>query len=217
MNFMYRNDDFAFNVDLPYLKEVHGWFEKAKVNHTIAMQGITENRGLIDYIKSTPYWDVQIHCWQHDPYRDMDKEHIYENLKTMVDFGEKELGQRPTRIFPPWGRTGSGPLLEEAAKKLDLVVEPDCAYIEFYLGAIANGEEYFKTAVAETNHFIPYSEWRRVYFHLNNHKEMALVPYLIDVTQEIARGEIDHLDFEKKKDSIEKVKEIIGKLRRHEL
>ena len=217
MNFMYRNDDFAFNVPIDYLTEVHNWFIKAKVNHTIAMQGITENRTLIDYIKSTPYWDIQIHCWQHDPYRDMDKVNIYTNLKTMVDFGEKELGQRPTTIFPPWGRTGSGPLLVEAADKLGLKVDPDCAYIEFYLGAIANGEEYFKTAVAETNHNIPYSEWRRVYFHLNNAKEMALVPALIDVTQEIARGEADHIDFEKKKESIERVKFVIEKLRRHEL
>jgi len=220
--FIYRNDDFNFAVNLPFLKTIHGYFEKVNVNHTIALQfdGQKEpcgNEKILDYIRNTSNWDIQLHCWEHYLYKDLDKSKIYDNLKYMIKWTEKNLGTRPTVFYPPWGRTGTGKVLEEATKKLDILVEPDCAFINYYCGAIANGEKYFKTAVTESNHFIPYSKWRSVYFHLGPRDQVFLIPFLIDVTQEIARGEIDHLDFEKKKESIEKLKEVVERVRKGDI
>lgn len=220
MKLIYRNDDFNFGVNLEYLKAFHSHFEKANVDHTIALDfggnRINPNPKILDYIRNSPNWDIQFHCYEHTPYRDLDHSKIQENLEYMVKWTQENLKVRPTKYYPPWGRTGNGPVLEEAAKRLGISVETDCAFINYYAGAIARGKEYFNTAVAQSNHFIPYAKWDRVYFHLNTRDQAFLVPYVIKVTAEVSRGEVENVDFEKKKDEIEELKEAVERVRKKE-
>jgi len=216
MKLIYRNDDFNFGVELDYLKGFHAVFEKYKVDHTIALDfgghRINPNPEILDYIRNSANWDIQFHCYEHTPYRDLDHSKIEENLEYMIAWTKENLKVTPTVYYPPWGRTGNGPVLEEAAKKFGISVETDCAFINYYCGAIAKGEEYFNTVKGESNHFIPYAKWDRVYFHLNTRDQAFLVPYLIKATADVSRGESETLDFNKKKDEIAELTEAVKRV-----
>jgi hypothetical protein len=67
--FIYRNDDFNFNFSLDFLKTIHYFFEKAGVNHTIALQFDSNaepcgDKKMLEYIRSSSNWDIQLHRFQ---------------------------------------------------------------------------------------------------------------------------------------------------------
>ncbi len=140
---IWRDDDIQVSTDLKQFILVDEIFKKHKVNHTIAViaKDIEIHQGLVKYIKKNPHIDVQLHCWEHIRYSDMDL------FKKHLKFGRdslEEIFEKPVNIwYPPWNETTED--MNKVAKSLGLNPYPQHTTLMEYLKD--NGNSRFDTVI----------------------------------------------------------------------
>ena len=135
MKLVFRDDDVSKDTDLKRFKEIHEFFNKYEVTHTIALicKDIEQNKALVKYIKSQKNIDIQIHCWEH--------KNLTENLQTLSGELQKCLqiirtifGKQPTILYPPWNKTSFS--VNNIARSLRLTVSAEKISLSQYLKGV---------------------------------------------------------------------------------
>jgi peptidoglycan/xylan/chitin deacetylase (PgdA/CDA1 family) len=137
---IWRDDDIHWSTDLAQFIRVHELFNKYDAVHTIAViaKDIDKNQELVEYIKSQPNIDIQLHCWEHISFThnlDILKEDLKQGIKKLEDV----FGKKPTILYPPWNNTNDK--VERIANLLGLKVSNIKVGISFYLKAVGKVDE----------------------------------------------------------------------------
>jgi peptidoglycan/xylan/chitin deacetylase (PgdA/CDA1 family) len=140
---IFRDDDICATTPTALLQSAHNIFLTNGVIHTLALvsQHLDEEfaQNLVAYIKATPLFDLQLHCWNHvDLTEDMARTELH--LLQSLEMIERVFGVRPTTLYPPWNRSNKN--TQEIAEALGLTVSTDKISLEGYLrcGGLAREE-----------------------------------------------------------------------------
>lgn len=136
---IWRNDDLDFNTTAAQLQPIHALFQKYGVTHTVAVicKGLHKNPELIQYLKSTPGYDIQIHCWEHVDITEMGTSDIWYAIDSCLRVFKQCGFERPTTIYPAWNK--STPILEKCANKFGLEVSNKKMSLSGYLKGQSEG------------------------------------------------------------------------------
>jgi peptidoglycan/xylan/chitin deacetylase (PgdA/CDA1 family) len=172
-----RHDDWDFRMSLNDYRQIHELFIEADLVETAVIQWTQHGNpswkpDLIDYLKTAPNWDVQLHGWTHDPYKDKSYGEIMRDLVACVHMFEHLLERRPTIWFPPWN--GNSPDMVKAA--------------EFFGITISNESNDIAKFVREYD--MGLYQWGSIYFHGWNRPERELIPEMIKRVSAIEKGEV---------------------------
>jgi len=178
--FVFRDDDIASNTELEWFKPVHELFVSNHKTHTISIicNMFETNKTIIDYIKSTNYWNIQIHGWEHERYGLYDEKRIGEELDMCIEKIESIFGVTPSKWYLPWNgwtpELGSGheldamPKIYKVAKLHGLEADINCDHMGHFMRELEEGE-------------MP--KTKTVYFHSWNKDDCLMLPHLIDLTE----------------------------------
>ena len=134
-----RHDDFDFRMGTEKYIDIHEKFiEKGLIETAVIqltqygrVQDFERKKELIDYINSTPNWDIQFHCWEHKPYLEMDPNEIIKEVAASLYFINKLFGKTPTVWYPP--HNVASPRMEMIAKEFGLKVNTGHLGIEEFV------------------------------------------------------------------------------------
>lgn len=131
-----REDDFDPRYKVEQVKFVHEMFLGRNLTHTIALQmavggQFVHKQEVIDYVKSTGNWDIQLHGWNHEEYHKWPMRDIARDLFAAIAYTQKLFGVTPKIFYPPWN--GESPSIEAACKLTGLEFNNKAAYIIHYL------------------------------------------------------------------------------------
>ena len=88
MSILFRDDDISKFTDLTLFRKVDELFIRHNKIHTIAveMEGIWENKGIWNYILTSPVIKVDFHGWTHKDYSKLTYEEIKDDIeKTLLE------------------------------------------------------------------------------------------------------------------------------------
>lgn len=128
---IFRDDDISHNTKLDDLVRVHGMFQRAEVTHTVAliMQNLQLAPDLVRYLRTEPWFDLQLHCWQHV---DLTTEpNLDDHLDKALELYEQLFGDAPTVLYPPWNRSDVN--LIYTAGRFGLKVRPNKISLAQYI------------------------------------------------------------------------------------
>lgn len=169
-----RSDDFDFRLSPDEYIENHEKFIKAELTETAVIQftqhgnipDYSKIQKLFEYMKTTPYWDIQLHGWAHEMYGELPYGEVYKQLAASLYMMDKLFGIKPTVWYPPWNNTS--PEMEKAASEFGLKVNAESHDISSFIREMKDGD--FKGNV--------------VYYHLWNYTEAAQIDDMIKYAKE---------------------------------
>ena len=167
--FIIREDDFDPRNFKSSVEESHKMFLDRNLIHTIAVQAaryghIGHSQDLIDYINSTPNWDVQLHGWEHEKYSEWKYDDIVKELFAAIGYVQKKFNTTPTIFYPPWNCDSD--ILRKACEYIGLEHNNNCAYIMSY-----------------TNTPEKYQDKNVVYYHAWDKFNYEALPKLLDMAK----------------------------------
>ena len=163
-----RSDDFDFRMDTSDYISVHEEFLKRNLIETVGLQFAQFDRlgnfrpELIEYMKNTPNYDLQIHGWQHDKYSEMEYTHIVRDLAAAKYMCYSLFGKVPTVWYPPWNCYSDK--MKEAADNLSMTIDNESYDIAKFIREVKAG--------SFTGHSF--------YFHAWQKPEKDLLPEALD-------------------------------------
>lgn len=116
---IWRSDDLSYRYFIPsenrwleqdYIlkrfKEIDSLFIKYGVKHTVAIvaKDFEKAPELIEYIKAHPHIDVQLHCWQHDNYAELDYWEMLNHFDSAIMTFRIIFNKPPLIWFPPYNK-----------------------------------------------------------------------------------------------------------------
>jgi peptidoglycan/xylan/chitin deacetylase (PgdA/CDA1 family) len=169
---VYRHDDWPQGMDVPTMQTIHDEFVRRQKKQTLVVDCsyLDHQAEVIDFMKSQPLVDFQLHCLKHSNYGLMKDREIEENLGEAIKKFERYLGMRPTIWYPPWNGWVDGrgfaevPRLRDIAWKFGLHLDAKSIDIGHY---VLHPERY--------------KHIKTVYFHGWMLKERELLPRLLDL------------------------------------
>lgn len=131
-----REDDFDPRYSLEQVKEVHELFLKYDMMHTTALNVMRGERygigpEVVDYIKSTKNWDIQLHGWDHEEYHKWPYHTVIRDLYAGIAYIERVFGKRPIIFYPPWN--GDSEHIKRACDEAGIQLSNNAVYIRHYL------------------------------------------------------------------------------------
>jgi peptidoglycan/xylan/chitin deacetylase (PgdA/CDA1 family) len=121
---VFRDDDISKDTDLKQFRVIHEMFLKHNVTHVIAViaKDIEKHVELIRYIRTTPNFEVQLHCYDHI---DLTKNHDVAryHLRAGKKILERIFNGRVTIWYPAWNKVDD--YLIEIANELLLIPKPE--------------------------------------------------------------------------------------------
>ena len=172
MKLIIRQDDFDFRLPPEKYIENHKKFIEAGLTETAVLQ-LCQNGNLaefhpdiIEYLKTAPNWDIQLHGWSHDNYSEMKFQFVLRDISAAMYWVEGLLGKKPTIWFPPWNQTSVE--MKEVAKILELEINNESNDIEKFIREVKDGS--FKGG--------------SVYYHLWHHHDFELIDEMIECAKQ---------------------------------
>lgn len=175
-----RHDDFDFRMDVKDHIDIHQLFVDAQVNETAVLQFAQWGRlgnvreELVHYILDTPYWDIQLHGWQHDHYDEMKYDFIVRDLAAAIHMCQKYFKVTPTVWYPPWNCLSSE--MEMAATALGLRIDNESYDISKFIREV--GVEVARGGVWQGHSF---------YFHGWKLDERVQLPEALKLVKELQK------------------------------
>lgn len=164
-----RHDDFDFRMTTQEYVDNHEKFINAGLTETAVVQLARNGRfsnfptDLIEYMKTAPNWDIQLHGWGHDMYSEWEYDYILRDISAAVYWVEKLFERKPTIWFPPWNQMSLN--MERVAKVLGLTINNESNDIAKFIRETKTGD--FKGS--------------SVYFHLWNRGEAELIDEMVEL------------------------------------
>ena len=103
---IFRHDDFSPRTRLEAAKQIHNEFLKRDLVETVCVETVCIqachppvvglNERIVEYIKSSPNYDVQLHCWEHSSYDEMTSPEVIRDLSAAMFYIRKAFGAYPT-------------------------------------------------------------------------------------------------------------------------
>lgn len=164
---IFRHDDFSYRTRLEAVQRVHEEFLKRDLVETVCIQacyppmiGLKEE--VIEYLKSSTNYDIQLHCWQHDSYNEFSPLEIIRDLSAAMFCIKKILGAYPTILYPAYNADSESVIT--ACNYLGLELRSYGAYIKHYIG---DPEAYLGTSA--------------IFFHSWSEDNLEVLPVLLDM------------------------------------
>ena len=132
-----RSDDLDPRINLDDLKHLHSLFLANNITFTVAVNNVIGaarkfNQDVIDYINSTPGWDIQLHGYEHQHLWYMNYNELYQNLFTNLYLTKQIfVNANPTVLYPPWNEGSQ--TMQEVCKDLGLELHTSGVHIRFYV------------------------------------------------------------------------------------
>jgi peptidoglycan/xylan/chitin deacetylase (PgdA/CDA1 family) len=124
-------------------------------------------QGLIDYMKMSPNWDIQLHGWAHDDYSKLPRWRIDEDIRNAISKSEELFGIKPTVWYPPWNCYSED--MKWVANKYNLIIDNESYDISKFIREVKAG--------TYTGH--------SVYFHLWSKDEREKIPEMIECVKKL--------------------------------
>jgi len=169
-----RHDDYDMRMSPEFYIAVHEKFIANNLIETAVIQ-ITQHgrlanfeakKEIIEYMNTAPNWDLQIHCWAHDPYHEMSYNEIVRDMSAALFHFQKLFNRLPTVWYPP--HNGDSEEMQRAAKTLGLIINNESIGIKQFVmdarGGVIKGNS--------------------LYFHGWNSKEMGYFDEMIRLVKE---------------------------------
>lgn len=172
MQVVCRQDDMDFRLKPEQYIEAHQKFIDRQLVETAVIQFTHDGRlpiydsKLIDYMNTAPYWDIQLHGWEHAEYDKMTQTDIADHLQKSLDKSMELFGKTPTVWYPPWNRRNED--METVAKAFGLEISNESYDIWRFLRETRSGE-YAGTTF---------------YYHLWKNDEYSLLDEALNVVAE---------------------------------
>lgn len=163
-----RHDDMDFRMETKDYIAVHELFIAAKQVETAVLQFSQFDHfaniqpSLIEYMNKTPYWDFQIHGWQHEEYDKFPTSFILRDMYACKYFIKQLFHKEPTIWFPPWNRRNE--TMETAAAMVGLEISNESNDIQKFIREVKAGTFNGTT----------------LYFHAWNHNEREAIPEMLE-------------------------------------
>jgi len=138
-----RSDDFDFRLDTKDYIKVHELFLERKLTETAVLQFAQFDRlgnfdpELIDYMRTVPGYDFQIHGWQHDKYSEMEFTHIVRDLAAAKYMCLSLFNKMPTVWYPPWNCYSEA--MKIAADSLGMKIDNESYDIAKFIREVKEG------------------------------------------------------------------------------
>lgn len=133
---------------------------------------------MVDYIKSTNYWDIEAHGFVHERYGLYSDQQIADDIDKCIEKIEKLFGVTPKKWYLPWNgwtpELGVGHELDQMerikyiAELHGIEVDINCDHIGHFSKCLEEGEK---------------PKTKTVYFHSWNKDDVAMLPRLIELTE----------------------------------
>ncbi len=164
---IFRHDDFSPRTRLKEVKQAHNEFLKRDLTETICIQAcypptIGLKAGVVEYIKSSTNYDIQLHCWQHDSYDKMNSLELIRDLSAAMFYIRKVFGAYPAVLYPAFNARSENVLA--ACDYLGLELRSNGAYVKHYIG----DPEAYPNATA-------------IFFHSWSRDNLDALPTLLDM------------------------------------
>lgn len=167
MKLIIRQDDFDFRLTPEVYITNHEKFIEAGATETAVIQYTHDGREaiyspkLIEYMKTAPNWDIQLHGWCHDDYSKLPKWRMYDDIQKARLKAVELFGKEPTIWFPPWNVYSDD--MKEIADLQSLTIDNESNDISKFIREMKAGS--FKG--------------HSVYFHLWSHSEAKQIDEMI--------------------------------------
>jgi len=134
-----RSDDFDFRMPFEHYQEIHQRFIENGLVETAVIQVTQHGRmmntevkkPIIEYLRTAPNWDLQLHGWSHDVYSIKTKDEIYRDLAAALYHFDEWFGRKPSVWYPPWNEKTEA--MELAAKSLGLIIDNEAVGIKDFV------------------------------------------------------------------------------------
>ena len=153
-NLIIRNDDFDFRMQPEFYIAVHEHFIVNDLIETAVIQIAKDDRlinfeaksDVIEYMNTSPNWDLQIHCFNHSSYHEMSYGKIVRDMSAALYHFQELFHRRPTTWFTPHNTDSEG--MQKAAKRLGLEINNESIAIQQFVsdareGVIKGDSVYF--------------------------------------------------------------------------
>ncbi len=170
---IFRHDDFDSRENLEIVKKIHEEFIKRDLTETIAVNNtigsaIGWESAVLDYVNSTPNWDIQLHGWVHDAYEHLHYNKVYGDLVASLWHTKKHFSKAdPTVFYAPWN--GYSDNILRACSDLGLQMGGAGDYIMHYVDWKRRGKDI-------------------VYYHSWEADDVGNIPRLLDTYLEEAQN-----------------------------
>lgn len=168
-----RHDDFDFRMSPEDYIAIHEEFIKANLVETAVLQFTQDGRlqtfhpKLIEYMRTAPNWDFQLHGWAHTHYDEMKPDAIVKEMGAAMFFAEKLFAKTPTLWCTPWNCWSNE--MEQAAKAIGLTIDNESYDIAKFIRNV-EGNSY---------------DGHSLYFHGWKSDEMLLFPKMIECAKKV--------------------------------
>jgi len=168
MSLILRSDDFDWRLEPQEYIDNHEKFVKADLIETAVVQFANNGRfkvppqELVEYMKTEPHWDIQLHGWSHDAYGEWEFDYIMRDISAAVHWFEITFERSPKIWFPPWNMISTN--VERVADILGMEVNNESCDIT----------KFIREAKAGTFNY------NSVYFHLWNRTEKEQIDEMIE-------------------------------------
>ncbi|MCK9370345.1 polysaccharide deacetylase family protein [Candidatus Dojkabacteria bacterium] len=168
-----RQDDFDFRLEPKAYIDNHEKFIKAGLIETAVVQYTHDGNqpkypmDLINYMRTSPNWDIQLHGWSHDDYSKLPRWIIREHLVRSRDMSVRLFGVEPTIWFPPWNCNSDD--MKEVADSFGMTIDNESYDISKFIREVKAGT----------------FEGHSVYFHLWNRDEAAKIDEMIECAKSL--------------------------------
>lgn len=166
-----RHDDYDFRLTPQQYINIHEEFIKTGLTETANMQFTQWGRispipdELINYIRTSPNYDIQIHGWGHFHYDEEEYDFIVRDLFACIHACQKYFNATPTVWYPPWNCMSNN--MERAALVAGLKIDNESYDIAKFIRE------------AEVDKFSGHS----VYFHGWKADEMLQFPKMMELSK----------------------------------
>ena len=173
MNVTVRHDDYDFRMNPQDYIDNHEKFIKAGIVETAVVQythdGNIPNYSdrLINYMKTAPNWDIQLHGWSHEEYDKLPPEEIMKHLDQSIAKADELFGIKPTVWYTPWNRRNE--IMEDVARSRGLTINNESYDIAKFIREVRAGEY----------------KGHSVYFHLWNKDEREKIDEMLECAKEL--------------------------------
>jgi len=138
-----RHDDFDFRLEPGQYKTIHEAFIKHGLTETAVLQFTQDGNlknfhtELIEYMRTSPNWNIQIHGWEHTKYDEMTYDAIVKDLLACKALTYKLFGVWPSIWFPPWNCYSEA--TQRAADFVGLTIDRESYDIKKFLREVQSG------------------------------------------------------------------------------
>ena len=173
MNLKLRHDDFDWRLDPQDYIDNHEKFIEVGLTETAVVQYTHDGRVpnydqfLINYMNTSPNWDIQLHGWAHDEYDKLSPAEIREHLEKSIEMSEKLFDIKPTVWYPPWNRKTE--IMEDIARSFGLEIDNESNDISKFIREVEPG----------------IFNGHSVYFHLWNNSEREKIDKMLELAKEL--------------------------------